>query len=146
MLTLMPYFRKEVTPRRRGFSSLFDDFMNERFLSDVFPEGETFKTDIKETDDSYIIMAELPGVAKEDIKLNLEDGILTIKAERKSEKKEEKDNYIRKEMKYGAFERSFRVEDVKADEIKAKCDKGVLEITLPKDIQVKEKAKAIEIE
>lgn len=146
MLTLMPYFRKDGLQRRKNYNSLFDDFLNDRFFSDVFPESETFKTDIKETDNSYVIMAELPGVNKEDIKLKLEDGILTIKAERKSEEKQEKDNYIRREMKYGSFERSFRVEDIKADEIKAKHDNGVLEVTLPKEVQIKDKTKTIEIE
>lgn len=145
MLTLMPYFRRDGLQRRRGFSSLFDDFVNERVFHDVFPEGETFKTDIKETDESYIIKAELPGITKDDIKLNLEDGILNIKAERKTEEKEEKDNYIRKEIKYGSFERSFRVEDVKVDDIKAKYNDGILEITLPKEVQAKNKAKEIEV-
>jgi HSP20 family protein len=146
MLTLVPYFRRDGLARRRGFSSLFDDFMNEKLFTDVFPEGDTFKADIKETEDSYVIMAELPGVAKEDIKLQLEDGVLTIKAERKTEDKQEKDNYIRREMKYGSFERSFRVEDIKTDAIKAVHNNGVLEITLIKEVQAKEKAKTITIE
>ena len=146
MLTLVPYFRRDGLPRRRGFSNLFDDFMNERLFNDVFPDSETFKADIKETDDNYVIMAELPGVAKEDIKLNLEDGILTVKAERKTEEKQEKDNYIRRELRYGSFERSFRVEDIKTEDIKAVHNNGVLEITLPKDKQIKEKAKTINIE
>jgi HSP20 family protein len=146
MLTLVPYFRKDGLQKRRGFSSIFDDFMNERFLNDVFPESETFKTDIKENDDSYVIMAELPGVAKEDIKLNIEDGTLTIKAERKTEEKQEKDNYIRREMRYGSFERSFSVDGIKTDDVKAVHKNGVLEVTLPKETQVKEKTKTIDIE
>ena len=145
MLTLMPYFRKDGLQKRRGFNNLFDDFVNERFLNDVLPEGESFKTDIKETDDSYIVQAELPGIAKEDIKVSLEDGVLSIKAERKSENKEEKDNYIRREMKYGSFERSFRVEDVNVEDIKAAHNNGVLEITLPKETQKKDKTKVIEV-
>jgi HSP20 family protein len=146
MLTLVPYYRRDALAKRKGFSGLFDDFMNEKFINDVFSDNETLKADIKETDDNYVIMAELPGVAKDDIKLNLEDGILTIKAERKSEEKEEKDNYIRREMRYGSFERSFRVEDIKSDEIKAVHNNGVLEISLPKDKQIKEKTKTIAIE
>lgn len=146
MLTLMPYYRKDALAKRRGMSSLFDDFLNDKFFNDVFPDNETFKADIKETDNSYIVMAELPGVDKNDIKLDLDDDILSIKAERKFENKEEKDNYIRREMRYGAFERSFRVEGIKSEDIKAKHENGVLEITLPKDIQIKEKAKPISIE
>jgi HSP20 family protein len=146
MLTLVPYFRKDGLQKRRGFSSIFDDFMNERFLNDVFPESETFKTDIKENEDSYVIMAELPGVAKEDIKLNIEDGTLTIKAERKTEENQEKDNYIRREMKYGSFERSFSVDGIKTDDVKAVHKNGVLEVTLPKETQIKEKTKTINIE
>lgn len=146
MLTLMPYFRKDALAKRRGMNSLFDDFLNDRFFNDVFPDAETFKADIKETDDSYIVLAELPGVDKKDIRLDLDDGILSIKAERKFENKEEKDNYIRREMRYGSFERSFRVEGIKSDEIKAKHENGVLEITLPKDVQIKEKTKTISIE
>ena len=145
MLTLMPYFRRDGLRKRRGFNSFINGFVNKRFFIDAFPEGETFKTDIKETNESYIVQAELPGIAKEDIKVNLEEGILNIKAERRSEEKEEKDNYIRKEMKYGSFERSFRVENIKADDIKAKYNDGILEITLPKELEVKDKAKEIEV-
>ena len=146
MLTLVPYFRKDALAKRRGFNNLFDDFLNEKFYGDFFPETDTFKTDIKETDDSYVIKAELPGVSREDIKVNLEEGVLTIKAERKFEDREEKENYIRREMKYGSFERSFRVEDINKEGIKAKHSNGVLEVTLPKDVQVKETARTIDIE
>jgi HSP20 family protein len=89
--------------------------------------------DIKETDKEIVIHQDLPGVKKEDIKVELHDGILTISGERKSEIKEEKDKYYRVERSFGKFSRSIAVpKDLKEDQIKAQVNNGVLEISFPK--------------
>jgi HSP20 family protein len=100
--------------------------------------------DISETDGEYQIKAEIPDVKKEDVKVTLEDGVLTIQGERKKEKEEYGKKYHRIERSYGSFVRSFSLPDV-IDEEKVKADfkDGVLSLHLPKS--EKAKPKAIEV-
>lgn len=89
--------------------------------------------DIKEEDKHYLIHADVPGVKADDIDVNMENGILTIKGERQSEKKEEKENFLRVERSRGSFLRQLSLpEAVDAEKIEARCQDGVLEIKLPK--------------
>ena len=93
--------------------------------------------DIKETKDAFVIVADIPGVDAKDIDVHMENGMLTIKGERESEKKEEKEGYKRIERSYGAFYRRFTMPDTaNADKIQAKSKNGVLEITIPKHEKV----------
>jgi HSP20 family protein len=101
----------------------------------------TPSADISETDTAYLIKAEIPGVKKEDVKVTLQDGILTIQGERKSEKEEKDKKFHRIECSYGSFMRSFRVPD-DADEsgVKAEFKNGILNVTLNKSAKAKPKA------
>lgn len=101
----------------------------------------TPSADISETDTAYLIKAEIPGVKKEDVKVTLQDGILTIQGERKSEKEEKDKKFHRIECSYGSFMRSFRVPD-DADEsgVKAEFKDGILNVTLNKSAKAKPKA------
>ncbi|MBR6921716.1 MAG: Hsp20/alpha crystallin family protein [Clostridia bacterium] len=93
----------------------------------------TIKTDIKDTGDSYVIDAELPGYKKEEINVDVKDDILTISAEKHNEvNEEEKNGYIRRERYYGSVSRSFNISEVEASQITAKHENGVLTLTLPK--------------
>lgn len=93
----------------------------------------TIKTDIKDTGDTYVIDAELPGYKKEEINVDVKDDILTISAEKHTEtNEEEKNGYIRRERYYGSVSRSFNISEVEASEITAKHENGVLTLTLPK--------------
>ena len=97
--------------------------------------------DISETDTAYLIKGEIPGVNKEDIKVNLEDGLLTMSGERKQEKEEKNKKFHRIERSYGSFMRSFRLPDnVDESAVKAEFKDGMLSITLPKSTQAKNKA------
>jgi len=92
--------------------------------------------DIKETENNYKIHAELPGVKKEDIKLDLKNGVLTLSGERREEKKEENEKYHKVERFRGSFTRSFRLpEGVPEKDINAKYENGVLEVCFPKPKQ-----------
>lgn len=92
--------------------------------------------DIKEDDKQYIVRADVPGVKASDIDLHMENGVLTIKGKRESERKEEKENYLRIERSSGSFMRQIALPDaVDSEKIQAKCCEGVLEITLPKAAQ-----------
>ena len=97
--------------------------------------------DISETDGEYQIQAEIPDVRKEDVKITLEDGILTIQGERKQEKKEQGKRYHRVEWSYGSFVRSFSglPDLVDQEKIKAEFRDGVLNLHLPKSEKVKSK-------
>ncbi len=149
MFGLTPYNRRNSEGLKRsdfwGFRDLVDRFFNEMPLS-IFPDYNFIRADIRETEDSYIIDAELPGVKKEEIKIELKDDILTISAERKEHIKEERDNYIRQERHYGSYSRSFYVENVRHEDVKARYDNGVLTITLPKNVKGKVRGRRIDIE
>ncbi|MCD4722066.1 MAG: Hsp20/alpha crystallin family protein [Desulfobacula sp.] len=101
--------------------------------------------DILNEKDDVVLNIELPGVKKENISINIEDRVLTIKGERKFENKEKKDSYLRKERSYGSFKRSFTLsDDVLIDEVNADFQDGVLKLTLKKDT-AKEEVKQITI-
>ena len=104
----------------------------------------TPSVDISETDGEYQIKAEIPDVKKEDVKVTVEDGVLTIQGERKHEKEEKGKKYHRIERSYGSFVRTFSLPDVIDDEkVKAEFKDGVLNLHLPKS--EKAKPKAIEV-
>ena len=96
--------------------------------------------DITEDDREYVIKAELPELRKEDVKVTVENGVLTISGERKFEKEEKKKKYHRVERGYGSFVRTFALpEDADADKIKAEFKHGMLEVHLPKNERAKPK-------
>lgn len=109
---------------------------NEMLAADWMPS-----VDISETDAAYLIKGEIPGVRKEDVKVTLQDGMLTIQGERKQEKEEKNKKFHRVECSYGNFVRSFRVPD-DADESAAKAEfkDGMLNVTLPKSAKAKPKS------
>lgn len=106
-------------------SNLLNDFMS---LSNI-----GFRTDIKETDEEYIIEAELPGLDKDDITLEVDGDYLIILANNEKTVEEDKEGYLRKERKVGKFQRSFKLSNVNEDKIKAEYNNGILEINLPKE-------------
>jgi HSP20 family protein len=100
--------------------------------------------DISETDGEYLIKAELPEVKKEDVKVTLEDGVLTLSGERRQEKEEKHAKYHRMERSYGSFVRSFSLPEViDESKVKAEYKDGVLSLHLPKS--EKAKPRAIEV-
>jgi len=89
--------------------------------------------DVKEDDDKFVIHADVPGVAPKDIKVDIENGVLTIQGEKKHERTESEKNFKRIERSSGNFYRQFSLPDnVDSDAISAKGDNGVLELTIPK--------------
>lgn len=108
---------------------------------DVVPHVE-----VTEDKKSYEVTAELPGVEEKDVNLSLQDDVLTLSGEKKSEHEEKKEGYHMSERSYGSFRRSFRLpDDVNADRISAKFDKGVMTITLPRVAGAKPKGRSIPI-
>lgn len=123
--------------------NLFDDFFND---FDMFPgwsgrnplygkhARNMMKTDVRETENSYEVDVDLPGFQKDEIRLDLKDGYLTIQAAKglDNDQQDKKGKYIRQERYAGAMSRSFYVGDVEPDQISAKYEHGVLQISLPK--------------
>ncbi|HEX3033508.1 MAG TPA: Hsp20/alpha crystallin family protein [Thermodesulfobacteriota bacterium] len=103
--------------------------------------------DIHETEDSYGVKVDLPGVKREDIHIDLKDSTLTLKGEKKFEEKVSRDNYLRVERAYGTFVRSFTLpHNIDVEKINAKYKDGVLELTLPKKEEAKPKQIKVGIE
>ena len=128
------------------FDRMFPDFWNDN--SELEKSFSGFSTDVMEKDGNYILQAELPGFAKEDISIDLKNDILTISASHKEEKKDEnKDTkYLRRERRESSYSRSFRVANVTPEDITASYTNGVLEVTFPKREKLPEKeAQRIEI-
>ena len=102
--------------------------------------------DISETDAGYLIKAEIPEVKKEDVKVNIQDGMLTISGERHQEKEEKSQKFHRIERAYGSFSRSFRMPD-DADEntVNAEFKDGMLNVTLPKSKKAETKSVSVSI-
>ena len=134
--------------------NLFDDWMRfptERQSNAGYRNAELMKTDIKDVDGNYELSMDLPGFHKEDVKIQLKEGYLTIQASR-TENKDEKDkegNYIRKERYSGSCQRSFYVgEGVKQEDLKAAFNNGILTVAVPKEAEkpAEEEKKYITIE
>jgi HSP20 family protein len=102
--------------------------------------------DLVETDDNFVLRADLPGVAENDVKIEFEDNVLTVSGERKAGHEENKKGYYRVERSYGSFSRTLTLpEGVDADAINASFDKGVLEVKIPKPEQRKPRKVAIAV-
>ncbi len=107
----------------------------------------TPRVDISETDKAFTIKAEIPDVSKDDVKVSVENGVLSIKGERKHEKEEDGKKFHRIERYYGSFLRSFTLpSNVDGTKIKATFKDGMLDLQIPKTEEVKPKAVEIHVE
>ncbi|WP_297422981.1 Hsp20/alpha crystallin family protein [Clostridium sp.] len=135
MFGLIPFRTNSLDRKGGSFDDFFNGFFDDDFFSPMsfgFGNNQKFNADIRETQNEYLVSAELPGVSKEDINLEYRDNTLIISAKRNEEINEEKDNYIRRERTYGQISRAFRVENVDKSKISARFENGELQIILPK--------------
>jgi HSP20 family protein len=125
---------------------LLSNFWNES-LWDSFNLG-SFKVDVREKNDAYMIDAEMPGMEKNNISINTHDNILTIyaKVDENNEVKTENGRYLRKERRSGTFKRSFSLENIKSEEIRAEMNNGILTVYCPKKEESIPKTRKIEIQ
>jgi len=116
------------------FFNHFNEFFNDEFMAPFssIAGHRSFKVDVQENEDSYLVEADLPGVKKGDINITYENNYLTISAKREENREERKDNYIRQERSAGQFRRTFYIDDIDPDKIDASFQDGVLRINLPK--------------
>ncbi len=130
-MSIIRYNTNDFTPTT--FSALVDKFFNDSLARSG---GSAFvpKVDIVETAEAFEVHLAVPGISKEDFKIELNDNYLTVSGERKFSTEKKDKNYHTIETQYGAFNRSFSLpENVDASKINAKYNNGILELTIPKD-------------
>ena len=143
---LSPLTRWEPFREMEDFFRNFSPFFGRGLRRHLGEESEwSPTTDISETDKEYLIKAELPEVKKEDVKITVDDGVITLSGERKHEKEHKDEKQIRVESFHGTFSRSFTLpDDADPTNIRAESKDGVLRIHIPK--KESKKAKPIQIE
>ena len=143
--TLKPYSPfSELSELRdrldRVFGDLFDD------LTDGKRRTWRLSVDVIEEDDSYKVLADLPGFKPDDVKIEVADDVLTISGEHQESDEEKEKDYVRRERRFGSFSRSLALpQGVSADDIEATFENGVLEVSIPKPKAEQKTAKKVEI-
>jgi HSP20 family protein len=134
--------RGEMTPfsALRDLEGQFNRMFDEMFEGNAGGRGWSPAIDLVETEDNYLIEADLPGMHKDDIELVVVDNLVTIKGERKYQSEARREGYHRFERQYGNFQRTFEIPGgFRGDAVDAKFENGVLRVTLPKREEMKPK-------
>lgn len=147
MTSMIPFNRvnKRIVPFEiNNINSVLDDFFSDMWSPKLDYSTDTFKMDVQDMEESFVIEAEMPGIQKDEINLEMEENTLRIEVKREELKEENEKNYVHKERKFTSMSRKIYLRDVKEDEIDAKLENGVLTITVPK-VERAEKVKQIDI-
>lgn len=125
---------RNLVPFSKNDNSLLGWFDNlERsFWQSAFPQAGQLRADVVDNGNEYVVRADLPGFAKEDIRLDVDHDMLTVSAQKDERVEDKQDNYIVRERRYGSFSRRFDVSGVRTDDIRASYENGVLTLNLPK--------------
>lgn len=151
----MTFLKLNQAPAVRSFGGLVDELFNNagfnRFLKDDFHTNDFYgaypPVNITETKEGYLVDLLVPGLSKEDFKINLDNKTLTISAEKTVETKEEDHKQLRREFSFRSFKRSFTLnEQVDADKIQARYENGVLKLQIAKKEEVQDATKVIVVE
>lgn len=147
MFGLVPFRKGNLGSRRDPWDvdSIFENFFQEPWLP-VSLVNSQMKVDVQENAQEFIFEAEIPGVKKDEINLEVEENRLTISVNKKDEINEQKDNYIRRERRSSSMVRAFAVDNILPDKASAKYENGILTITLPKKVETAPKSKRIDIQ
>ncbi len=136
MFGLTPFNKNHVSRTKNNefadFYNMVDDFFNHSFFPMRNLRNDTFKIDVKDSKEAYLVEAEMPGIKKEDVKIDFNDGRLILSVQRDEQVEEEKNNYIHRERRLTSMQRGVYLKDIKPDEITAKLENGVLRISAPK--------------
>lgn len=139
MAGLVPYNKRNRGLVDRGFGdfrdfyNMVDDFFNDSWPSRRSIARDSFKIDVQENKNEYLIEAELPGVDREEVNIDMNEGRMTISVQREENINEQNKNYVHKERRFSSMSRSLYLDDAKSDGIKAKLENGVLNINVPKE-------------
>lgn len=137
MTTIVPYRGRRDLSVPGQLNSLFNDNFFRSFfdMSDWLGSSgmnDGFRVDIKDQKDSYVLEAELPGMTQDQISLTIDGDVLKISAEQQSDDEQKSKDYYYRERRFGHCERSFNLEGIRQDDIKADYKNGILYVTLPK--------------
>jgi len=145
MFDLVPFRRGKPAERSEERSDTFGT-LTSNLMDDFFNLTRSgFSTDIKEKEEEFVIEAELPGLSKDDITLEVEDDTLIISVQEEEEFEDEREDYIHRERRTGSYQRSFRLDNIDEEKIAAEYENGILEITLPKEEPGKGRRRTIDI-
>jgi len=136
------------------FDRLFDDFfkssfpgLSKDFGEDFFSKGSYPKVNVVDNIDSIVIEAAVPGLTKKDVHVEIQDSVLTIKAESNQDTAVENSQYVKREIKRSAFQRSFNLgENLDQEKITGECENGVLVLSIPKLVPAEQKKKVVTVE
>jgi HSP20 family protein len=131
----LPAFPSDLLTMQREINRVFSNFFREGTRGDeaIMPSAWMPVADLVEEDDAYVVRMEIPGVAKEDVQITIQGGVLAVRGEKKKEKEICGSQYHRMERSYGSFTRSFAFPSaVKTDAIDAAYKDGILQVTLPR--------------
>jgi HSP20 family protein len=135
-----------LAPMPSLFSALERPLLRDWFDGEESVVTYAPRVDVTENKENFVVRAELPGMKKEDVKLSLENNVLTLSGEKRYEEKRDEENYHLRESRYGKFERSFRLTDnIDRSKIAAEYKDGILSITLPKTKEALPKEIAIQV-
>jgi HSP20 family protein len=142
---------RELTSLQSEMNRLFNTFFEAPATTANGGNGGTLRRwipamDLVETDDHFVLKADLPGLDERDVSVEVEDNVLTVSGERKAEHEDEREGYVRVERAYGSFRRSLTLpEGVDPAGVSANFDKGVLEVRIPKPEERKPRRVAIQV-
>ncbi|MBO5544181.1 MAG: Hsp20/alpha crystallin family protein [Oscillospiraceae bacterium] len=145
MFELIPFDRRGNRVYAYDPFRLFDEMERSFWGSTPRQTVSSFRTDVADTGDAFLLDAELPGFKKEDISIDVENDCLTISAERKLDDEEKGKNFIKRERFYGSFSRSFDVSGINVDGIEAAYEDGVLKLKMPKKVETVQASRKLEI-
>ena len=146
MSNLMRVYNRGVSPSNL-FDAMLNDFFNDQLLTsgrEVSTAGGSFRVDIREGGENYTIYADLPGVPKEAVSLDINESVLTIDVTRDKQAEENRAGCIHRERRCSSMRRSLYLKDVASDGASANLENGVLTVTVPKAVK-QPKSSRIEI-
>lgn len=144
----LPAFPSDVLNIQREINRMFNDFFRSGWGEDssLVPTAWSPATDIIEEGDAFVVKVELPGLSKQDVRITIENGTLTVRGEKKQEKESKTSSYHRVERSYGAFQRSFALPaTVTAEKVDASFADGILTVKLPKADEARTKAVDVKV-
>ncbi len=147
MASLVPFNKNGRNLRTTGFNdryNMLDNFFEDSYTPFRTLARDTFKVDVQDNEKEFVIEAELPGVSKEEVSIEMSEGKLSIGIDRSQELEEEKKNYIHRERRHSSMQRCIYLRDADTEEIEARLENGILTVKVAK-IDASEKVKKIDI-
>ena len=141
MANLIPYRYRSLANRPL---SIFNDEIFRPFFQEM-ERTPSFRVDVRDMGDQYLLEADMPGISKEQLQIEVDNGVLTISAQVNDSKREEKADYIFNERRAGSFQRSFTLHEIQEDAISAEYKDGVLTLNIPKQVEKASTARRIEL-